>query len=166
MSWEADPEDIVDSVSMAILLIRDSIEFMEEVVKMGKEIEEANKKAFILNLLSALFLVVSFGGSTLAAAGLTSLGRAFVVIGEGASIGMGIYDMVGTPESIPLNIFGILISVKGIRDVNNARRAAKARRSMPNADIARISTRVATNLDQISLVSRRGARGKLCVRFA
>ncbi|KAK7432202.1 hypothetical protein QQZ08_001147 [Neonectria magnoliae] len=166
MSWEVDPEDIVDSVSMSILLIRDSVDFMETVVEMGKELEESAKKSFILNLLSAIFLVVSMGGSTLAAAGLTALGRAFVVIGEGGSIGLGIYDMVETPGAIPLDLFGILLSVKGIRDVGNARKAAKARRSMPRADISRISTKVAANLDQIALVSRRAARGKLCVRFA
>lgn len=39
MSWEADPEDIVDSVSMSILLTRDSVDFMDNVVEMGKELE-------------------------------------------------------------------------------------------------------------------------------
>lgn len=38
MSWEADL-DIVDSVSMSILLTRDSVDFMDNVVEMGKELE-------------------------------------------------------------------------------------------------------------------------------
>ncbi|KAI8190758.1 hypothetical protein KHU50_000383 [Colletotrichum sp. SAR 10_65] len=91
MSLEADPEDIVDSVSMSILLISDSVDFMEHVVE---------KTSFILNLLSAIFLVVSMGGSTLASAGLTSLGGAFVVTGEGAGTGLGICDMAQTPLAI------------------------------------------------------------------
>ncbi|KAJ5003031.1 hypothetical protein K4K48_012569 [Colletotrichum sp. SAR 10_66] len=53
MSLEADPEDIVDSVSMSILLISDLVDFVEHVVE---------KNSFILNLLSAIFLVVSMGG--------------------------------------------------------------------------------------------------------
>ncbi|KAI8300869.1 hypothetical protein K4K61_009423 [Colletotrichum sp. SAR11_59] len=114
MSLEADPEDIVDSVSMSILLIRDSVAFLENVVEMGKQLEEADKRSFILNLLSPIFLVVSMGGSTLTSAGLTSLGRAFVAIGEGAGIGLEIYDMVQTPSATPLDLFGILFSVKGI----------------------------------------------------
>ncbi|KAL3296053.1 putative fg-gap repeat domain-containing protein [Colletotrichum asianum] len=112
MSLEADPEDIVDSVSMSILLIRDSVAFLENVVEMGKQLEEADKRSFILNLLSPIFLVVSMGGSTLTSAGLTSLGRAFVAIGEGAGIGLEIYDMVQTPSATPLDLFGILFSVK------------------------------------------------------
>ncbi|KAI8257651.1 hypothetical protein K4K58_003829 [Colletotrichum sp. SAR11_239] len=36
ISWEADPEDIVDSVSMSIIPMRDSVDFMESVVEMGK----------------------------------------------------------------------------------------------------------------------------------
>ncbi|KAF4905173.1 hypothetical protein CGCVW01_v012945 [Colletotrichum viniferum] len=103
ISWEADPDNIVDSVSMSIILVRDSVDFTESVVEMGKELEEADKTSFILNLLYAIFLVVSMGGSTLASAGLTSLDRAFVVIGEGAGIGLGIYDMVQTPSAIPLS---------------------------------------------------------------
>lgn len=90
------------------------------------------------------------GGSTLASAGLKSLGPAFVVIGEGAGIGLGIYDMVQTPSAIPVDLFGILFSVKGIRDVSNARKAALARSAMPHADIARISTKAAAELEQIS----------------
>ncbi|KAF7550314.1 hypothetical protein G7Z17_g5812 [Cylindrodendrum hubeiense] len=152
-TWEADPEDIVDSVAMSIFLIRDSVDLMEEVVEMAKELEEADKKSLILNLLSALFFVIPALGSTLASLGLTTLGRAFVWIGEGANIGMGIYDMVGNPNAIPLDIFGIILSVKGIRDVGNARKAATARRGMSDVDISAISTKVAKNLDQISMLT-------------
>ncbi|KAI8228959.1 hypothetical protein K4K55_007212 [Colletotrichum sp. SAR 10_96] len=130
ISWEADPEDIVDSMS--------------------KELEQADKKSFILNLRSPIFIVISMGGSTLTSAGLTSLGRAFVVIGEVAGIGLGIYDMVQTSSATPLDLFRILFSVKGICDVSNAQKAALARRAMPHADIARISTKVAPELEQIS----------------
>lgn len=150
---------------MSILLIRDSVDFMENVVDMGKELEEIDKKSFILNLLSAISLVVSMGGSTTASAGLTSLGRAFVVIAESAVIGVGIFDMVQTTSAIPLDLFGILFSVKGIRDVSNVRKAALARRAMPHADIARISTKVATELEQISWVNSRNARGWICLRY-
>ncbi|KAI8283822.1 hypothetical protein K4K60_002411 [Colletotrichum sp. SAR11_57] len=55
-----------------------------------------------------------------------------------------------TPSAIPLDLFGILFSVKGIRDVSNARKAALARSAMPHADIARISTKAAAELEQIS----------------
>ncbi|KAI8276740.1 hypothetical protein K4K59_009683 [Colletotrichum sp. SAR11_240] len=96
--------------------------------------------------------VISMGGSTLTSAGLTSLGRAFVVIDEGAGIGLGIYDMVQTPSAIPLDLFGILFSVNGIRDVSNARKAALASFAMPHADIARISTKAAAELEQISQI--------------
>ncbi|KPM44471.1 hypothetical protein AK830_g2091 [Neonectria ditissima] len=166
ISWEADPEDIVDSVAMSILLIRDSVELMESVVEMAKELEEAEKKSFILNLLSAIFLVIPAVGTTLTAAGLTALGRTFVLLGETANIGLGIFDMVENPNAIPLDIFGIILSVKGIRDIGNARKAATARRAMGNVDIKAISTKIAKNLEQIDLVSYRPARGALCVRFA
>ncbi|KAF5515412.1 hypothetical protein CGCS363_v000145 [Colletotrichum siamense] len=68
----------------------------------------------------------------------------------GAGIGLGIYDMVQTPSAIPVDLFGILFSVKGIRDVSNARKAALARGAMPHADIDRISTKAAAELEQIS----------------
>ncbi|KAM0544199.1 hypothetical protein ACHAPJ_011950 [Fusarium lateritium] len=164
---EAEPEDIVDAVSLSVLMMEESLDYMETVVEMGKELEEAAKKTFILNLLSAIFAVVSMGGSTLASVGLTSLGRAFVIIGEGAGIGLGIYDMVQTPGAIPLDLFGIVMSGKGIRDVGNVRKAAKVRRTLDRVSIERMSKRVAEQTERLKLVVEKNARAPdVCVKYA
>ncbi|KAJ4244064.1 hypothetical protein NW762_014677 [Fusarium torreyae] len=107
------------------------------------------------------------GGSTLTSVGLTSLGRAFVIIGEGAGISLGIYDMVQTPGAIPLDLFGIVMSGKGIRDVGNVRKAAKVRRTMDRVSIERMSKRVAEQTERLKSVVEKNARAlDVCVKYA
>lgn len=110
MSYEVDTEDIVDVHPADLRLGR----LYGDRGGDGRGAGGIRQKSFILNLLSTIFLVVSMGGST-----LTALGRAFVVIGEGGSIGLGIYDMVETPSAIPLDLFGTILSLKEIRDIGN-----------------------------------------------
>ena len=116
---------------------------MENVVEMAKEIEEAEKKTLILNLLSGFLFLLGGAGSTLASAGMQTIGRIAVYLSELGGTGMGIYGIVTDPQSAPMSIFGFIMSGRSIRDVNNVASAAKIKRSTTYMELSEFSTYVA-----------------------
>lgn len=165
-TYLGDPLDLVDAVAMPVYMIQEGLQYMEKVVEMAKEIKEAEKKAFIINLLSALLFVIPVLGETIGALGLTAMGRALVTIGELGNTGLGIYSVVDNPKAAPLFIFGLILSAKGIRDANNVRQAAKARRGMAAEDIFNFSKQVAERLEEVAKITAKGKGKQMCVRFA
>ena len=118
------------------------LEQMEVVVEMGKKIEEANKIALITNLLSAVLLFVGgFGGVSAGAAstGLRFLGRSLVGLAEAGNTGLGLYVAVSDPTTIPLLIFGLVMSSVNLRSASLVKKAAVYRRQMSLKDIGEIS---------------------------
>lgn len=160
--YEEWAEDVVDAVMMPALIIQESLDLMEDVVEMAKEIREAEKKAFILNLISALLFILPAAGSALSSIGLSSFGRAIVYLSEAGNIGMGAYGIATTPESAPLSIFGWILSGRSIRDASRTRKAAKARRDMPAQDIADFSNVIAQRLERVDLVSKKQGKAPIC----
>ncbi|KAH9905454.1 hypothetical protein F4778DRAFT_708878 [Xylariomycetidae sp. FL2044] len=70
------------SCCLPVLMLREPIPYMEEVVGMGKELEEAEKTSFIVNLLSSVAMLTSFGGYNPASLGFGAIGRSLVYLGE------------------------------------------------------------------------------------
>lgn len=145
-------EDLIDSVAMPVFMVQEGLEFMKNVVEMGKEIEEANKKELIVNLLSSLFFIIPVVGTSLGGVGMASLGRALVTFGELANAGMGIYSIADNPKAAPIAIFGIILGAKGILDASAVSKAAKLRREMSPKDIASFSSTVKTKLDSVGKI--------------
>lgn len=147
--FEDDEYDIIDALILPVFMMNESIKYMETVVETAKDIEEAEKTAFIVNLLSSILILVGFGGTALASAGLRTLGRTLVYLAETGHAGLGIHAVMSVPESAPLLIFGLIMSGVGIRDVNKVSRAAQIRRSMEFDEIAQFGQTVARNMESV-----------------
>lgn len=156
-------EDIVDAVAMPIFMIDESLDYMEQVVEMAKEIEAYDIKFFILNFLSAIFFIMPAIGEALGSAGYAFLGRLLSWIGELGSTALGIEGVISDPNTAPLLIFGLVMSVKSIRDTNNAVKAAELRRGMSRAAIAAFSKTVAEKLDKIGGSVNKAATPPICI---
>jgi hypothetical protein len=87
--YAGDVNDLVDALVLPVLMLQAAVGFMQKVIDLGKKIEEAEKKDFIINLLSSILIVVSMGGGALAEYGFASLGRMLVYASEGSGTAIG-----------------------------------------------------------------------------
>lgn len=158
----ADEYDLVDALMLPIFMIQAGLEHMEEVVEMAKEIKEAEKIAFITNLLSAIFLVVGGAGGVIANAGMRVLGRVLVAIAETGNTGLGLYTAVNTPESVPLLIFGLVMSGVGIRDTFKINRAANLRRNMKAEELVALGKETQRLTSVASRVNKKPSKVIYC----
>ncbi|KAF3348765.1 hypothetical protein VD0004_g3575 [Verticillium dahliae] len=166
--YDGDSFDLIDALVLPIFMMYSGLEHMENVVEMGKDIEEANKIALITNLLSAVLLVVGgFGGVAAGAAstGLRLLGRTLVSLSEAGNTGLGLYTAVSDPKTIPLLIFGLIMSGTNLRSATNVGKAAKLRRDMSAEQIARISPQASKMAGIASSAQKRPPKLDLC-RYA
>ncbi|EEY17562.1 killer toxin subunits alpha/beta [Verticillium alfalfae VaMs.102] len=166
--YDEDSFDLIDALVLPIFMMYSGLEHMETVVEMGKDIEEANKIALITNLLSAVLLVLGgFGGVAAGAAstGLRLLGRTLVALSEAGNTGLGLYTAVSDPTTIPLLIFGLIMSGTNLRSATNVGKAAKLRRDMSAEQIARISPQASKMAGIASSAQKRPPKLDLC-RYA
>ncbi|KAH8667088.1 hypothetical protein BX600DRAFT_412924 [Xylariales sp. PMI_506] len=155
-------EDVIDAAALPVFMVQAAIENMNEVVKMGQQIEEAEKKQFIATLLMALFFVLPVLGEGLAALGMGTLGRVFAGLGEVGNAGQGIYDAIQDPSSAPLAIFGLVLGGLGLRDIINVQKAAQIRRGMSPETMGSLGTSIKTKIDQVELVVNKNKLPRFC----
>lgn len=85
-------------------------------VDLGKEIQKADELFFLINLLSAIFMVIPMIGDFLAIArpALALLGRALLYLGEAGGLALTIKGVVDDLSSAPWLIFNLVMSAKCI----------------------------------------------------
>lgn len=108
-----DEYDVVDLLLLPVFMIQQSIELIETVVSTAKDITKANSDAFIVNLISIMLILVGGLGAAFGTTTMRVLGCTLLCLAEAGNAGIGIYAAVGTPESTPLLIFGLVLSGKG-----------------------------------------------------
>ncbi|KAH6679952.1 killer toxin subunits alpha/beta [Plectosphaerella plurivora] len=169
-SFNGIPEDVVDAVALPVFLIQESVYSMNQVIEIGKKVEEANKKQFVManTLLSVsmVFFLVPMVGQGIAALGLGTLARVLVTLGEVGALAQGIADIAENPESAPFAVLGLLLSAAGIRDATKIGAAAKIRRDVLTSEaLGKLSPRIRTNIEIIGKVNNRDSwQPKVCVR--
>ncbi|KAL2862689.1 uncharacterized protein BJX67DRAFT_292234 [Aspergillus lucknowensis] len=135
--YYGDADELVDAVSIPILMVQQAVDNMEEVVDAAEEIEEQERKAIILAFLSAILLVVPFVGEVVGAvASMATIGRIIALAGAAGNAAMDIYTIVDDPENAPLAIFSLVLG--GIGDLASIAQAAKIRRGMSSEDLGKL----------------------------
>ncbi|KAF2718380.1 hypothetical protein K431DRAFT_348748 [Polychaeton citri CBS 116435] len=155
-------EDLVDAVSLPILMLTDSVDNMENVEEIGTEIEEEQKKNLILTILSAIFLVIPFVGEgvgELIDAGIVGLIRGSM-IGAGAvgDTALGIYGEVTGPHNDPLAIINLVMAPLALLDVVRTAQAAALAQRLSDKVVTTLGPKVATRM---KIVRDRGGSCKL-----
>jgi hypothetical protein len=139
--YDEDSSELVEALILPIFMMSGGLEHMKTVVEMAKEIEESERISLIMNLVTALLLLVGGFGGVLAGTGgsaaLRIMGQAMVVTAEAGNTAVGIYTAVESPNTIPLLVFGLVMSASGLRSATNVHKAAYYTKNMPTADIAK-----------------------------
>lgn len=166
MAFEGEAEDIVDAVAVPVFLLQEAIKSMQQVVEIGKKVEEANEKQFIAHFLMAVFFLIPMVGQGLATVGLGTLARILVTLGEVGSIAQGIADVAEDPESAPFLVLGLVMSAGALRDAGKVGQAARIRRERLTPDVmGKLSPTIKTNLDLIGKYNNKEAwQPKVCFR--
>ncbi|KAL5045986.1 hypothetical protein BDW71DRAFT_207965 [Aspergillus fruticulosus] len=145
-NWDADMSDIVQVMSVPVFLLEQAVESMTQVKIIGEEqeeLEEKEKRNFILGIVGAMLCVVPYIGEVgLLAAGATNLARVAAIAGEVANTAFGIYEMVEDPDSALMSVMGMLFGAGGVaaaaRDGAGMAKMANARRGLTAADIEKL----------------------------
>ncbi len=136
-TWEGGNSDLVEVLSMPILMMAQAVNSMAEAVnsmaeakEIGNDAQDREKEDLILTILSiVLFIVPSLGEVTVAAAGLARLARLFAATGAVSAVGMTIVDVIENPDMAPLAIASLLFAGR-IRSPTQYRDAVKVRQQM------------------------------------
>ncbi|KAM7203551.1 Glycosyl hydrolase family 71 domain containing protein [Rhypophila sp. PSN 637] len=169
LTWEhisGTAEDLVHAVSLAVFMLEDAVAYMQKVVDMGRDIDDANKQHFLLNLLSAVFMVIPMAGQLVATATLRPvlqmLGRAMLYAGEAGGVGLTINGVVDDPSSAPWLVFNLIMSTKSIRDAELNIQASNIARKMTYANVHKFSAVSAAHMQKVRDIMRPDGVKKVC----
>ncbi|KAL4861961.1 hypothetical protein BDV12DRAFT_203498 [Aspergillus spectabilis] len=151
-----DINELIDAVSMPVLMVSDAIENMQSIVEIAEEIEEAKAKSILFAFLSAIFFFVPVVGEVMGAiSSLANIGRIVSLLGAAGNVALDVYTILDDPENAPLAIFSLILTPLALMDVVKVGQAAKARRGMPAADVAKLGDRLSGRLNLISKLKDR-----------
>ncbi|EFQ99450.1 killer toxin alpha/beta [Nannizzia gypsea CBS 118893] len=153
MSYNGDSSELVDSISVPILMIASGVESMAQVEEVAEKIDEAKRKALILGFLGAILFFVPIAGQVLGAVTeLSSVAAILTILGTAGEVALDIYSIVDDPDNAPLAIFGLILTPLGLNDLAAISKAAAIRRGLTDADVAKLGKMVSRNLGTIKKV--------------
>lgn len=134
--------DLVDGLSLPILMIDDAIDNMQQIDDTVDEWEEEKRKNILMAFLSAIFFFVPVIGQVVGTvAALANVGRILLMAGIAGNVAIGIHDIVDDPGNAPLAIFGLVLEPFAIFDIAKISKAANVRRAMSPDDIAALGAK-------------------------
>lgn len=151
--WVGSAPDLIDSLSLPIFMIASATEKMALIETIADKIEEERRKAFILEFLSALFLIIPIVGEAIGSiAELADMGAILSMLGAVGNAGMDIYTIVDDPHNAPLAIFDLILEPLALRDIAKINKAANIRRGMSMDDVAKLGGKVKSRMETIDKV--------------
>lgn len=149
-------DDLVDAVSLPVLMVSDAIESMESIVDIAEEIEEAKEKAILMAFLSAIFLFVPIVGEVIGSiSSLATIGRIVALMGNVGNAALDIYTIVDDKDNAPLAIFNLILAPLALVDIAAVAKAANYRRGMSADDISKLGEKLGTRMTTISRIKDR-----------
>jgi chitinase len=146
-------EDLVDAVSVPVLMISQAVQSMQSVVDVAKEIWKEKKKAEIEAFLLGFLFLIPIGGEVIEAiAGFATIGRIVGLIGDASVLASDLYVVAKDPSAAPFVIFGNILGAGALADGVKVVKAAKARRGMSKDDIGKLGDGMSTVLAKIDKV--------------
>ncbi|RAK76374.1 glycoside hydrolase family 71 protein [Aspergillus fijiensis CBS 313.89] len=134
-AWPGFSDDIVQSVSLAVVLLLQAVSSMQEVVTVGKEEKAWEHREMIEEILGAIFLVVPFLGELDAVSdALADVAEIVAVVGDAAIVADSIYEIVEDPNNDVMTILSTLLLV-GQRSADEYASMAAARRDISDETI-------------------------------
>jgi chitinase len=107
--WDDSNGDVVQVLSVQVLLFTQAVDSMEEAKEKGGEIREEEKKNLIIPIISALLFLIPFVGEIATiAAGAATVARIIAMAGMIGNAAFTLADVVANPENAAMAIMGLL----------------------------------------------------------
>ncbi|KAL6857694.1 hypothetical protein ACO1O0_005136 [Amphichorda felina] len=133
--WDGDGADTALVSGLPVSMIKQAIESMKQVKKIGETEKEEEQKELILTIVGAVLAVVPFvGEGTAALAGLAGLGRMIFLAGEASNAVFTVYSVVDNPESALMSMFGMLLGAGSLPRTGQSFKKMNQKRNEASAD--------------------------------
>jgi len=158
--YDADTGDLVDSLALPVLMVKDAVKQMYDIIEIVDKIEEEKRKNIILAFLSAIFFFLPIAGEIIGTvAALANVGRVIATIGALGDVALEIQSIVEDKNNLPLAIFGIVLSPLALMDAAKIAKAANTRREMTPEQVGKLGERISKPLESIARI-----KGGMCTR--
>ncbi|KAJ5156895.1 glycoside hydrolase family 18 protein [Penicillium canariense] len=156
-SFVGDGMDIIDAVSMPVLIIVSAVEEMATVETIAANITAEEKKAkeeeIIGGFLAGILFLIPVAGEVLGPIdGLAEMATVLRIAGTAGNTGMAVADIVQDPSNVALDIMNIVLVAGSLADDLEVAKPASLRRTMKETDIAKFGDRVTTGLQSVEKV--------------
>ncbi|KAM0256174.1 hypothetical protein ACHAQJ_005153 [Trichoderma viride] len=151
--WINDESNLIDSISLPVLMVASATEKMALVETIADKIEEEKRKALILEFLTAIFLFIPIVGEVIGSVGeLADVAAILSMLGAVGNAGLDVYTIVDDPHNAPLAIFDLILSPLALGDIAKVNKAANLRRGMRAEDVAKLGDSVKSRMDTIDKI--------------
>ncbi|EPS35643.1 hypothetical protein H072_10908 [Dactylellina haptotyla CBS 200.50] len=146
-AYNGDVEELIDAVSLPIIVIAAAVDSMQKVEDAGIEIEEQKRKALILAFITAILFFVPIAGELLGSiAALADIASVITILGALGNVALDIYTVVDDPHNAPLAIFSLVLAPLALTDLAAISKAATIKRSMKAEEVAKLGGNVAKRM--------------------
>ncbi|KAJ5081191.1 killer toxin alpha/beta [Penicillium angulare] len=150
--------DVIDAISVPILMISSAVDQMSKVEKVAEQISAEEKKMkeeeIIGGFIAAILFLIPVAGEVLGTVeGLADMATVLSIAGTAADIGLGVEDIVKHPGNAALDIMNIVFDVGSLTSVSKASKAAKVRRDLTETQVTSLGTKVKSGLKSLEKVT-------------
>lgn len=151
--WFGDGTQLIDAVSMPILMLAQATENMEQVVTVANEIDAEKRKALIMEFLTAIFLFIPIVGEVAGSIGaLADISTVLTMVGAAGNAATDIYGMVSSKQNQPLMIMDLILTPLALGDLATIGKAAQVKRGMKEEDLLKLGSKVASRMKSLEKV--------------
>jgi hypothetical protein len=153
-AYYADEWELVDAVSIPVLLIAHAIEEMNQVEEIADKIDEQKKKALILAFIGAILFFIPIAGEVLGSVvEVGDLAAILTLVSAAGDVATGVYSIVDDPQNPLLGIMQIVLAPLALANVGQVAKAASIRRGMSDDDILKLGGKLAASMSTIKKVA-------------
>jgi len=124
--YTQDVDNAVDAAQLPLFLTGLAVQQMQKIIDAADTITATEKKAFIVNFVGSLLMLVPAVGETIGALSLGVLGRVVLLAGEVGNTAFSVYSVVEDPASTIFSIFGAVVGVRGEIGFKRATRSGRS----------------------------------------
>lgn len=151
--YDGDFMDVVDTISIPIMMINSSISEMATIESVADEITKEKRMEIILAFFGAILFLVPIAGEVLGSiAELAEIGAIVSAVGEIGNVAFDIYSVASDPNNAPLAIMSAIFEPLALLDVAKVAKAATIRRGMSADDVGKLGKQVKPVLDKIDSI--------------
>lgn len=154
LAYPGDGFEIVDAVSLPIMMIVQGVESMQLVVQTADKIEAAERKAIMLAFITAILFFIPIAGEVLGAvAGASEIAGIIALLGAAGNVAFDVYTIVDDPSNAPLAIVDLIFAPLALSDVAIIAKAASIKRGMTAEQMAKLGDRVGERMGKLKKVT-------------